>query len=137
MGSGHSASVKSVEEQKPDTGTTLFGSWDNPVADAYALKKQRSKKVMDTAADAAGAAVGSSFQVDAGAGVNPVSTKAPAAKKTLGKVNREVLSVSCKRLLLWYHRGKGCSSQTVDRCRFWQSGCSSQTVDRCRFWQSG
>ena len=77
MGSGHSF-AKAAEEQQPETGTTLFGSWDKPVADAYALKKQVSKKgraVVNKAANAAGAAAGSTFQMEAGAGVKPSGAK--------------------------------------------------------------
>ena len=88
MGSGHSTTkAASAEEQKPETGTTLFGSWDKPVADAYALKQQVSKKrrvVVVKAADAAGAAAGSTFQMEAGAGVKPSGTKATSAKKGPG-----------------------------------------------------
>lgn len=86
MGSGHS-SAKAAEEEKPDSGTTLFGSWDTPVADAYALKKQASKKgraAVGTAADAAGAAVASTFQLEAGAGVKPSGAKVPSANRAQG-----------------------------------------------------
>lgn len=86
MGSGHS-SAKAAEEEKPDSGTTLFGSWDTPVADAYALKKQASKKgraAVATAADAAGAAVVSTFQMEAGAGVKPSGAKVSSANKPQG-----------------------------------------------------
>jgi len=88
MGSGHST-AKAAEEQQPENGTTLFGSWDKPVADAYALKKQVSKKgraVVNKAADAAGAAAGSTFQMEAGAGVKPSGAKATSAKKGPGTV---------------------------------------------------
>ena len=84
MGSGQS-SVKAPEEQKPETGTTLFGSWDKPVADAYKLKKQVSKNgkaAVKQAADAAGAAVNSAIQMEAGAGVKPPGTKASAGRKS-------------------------------------------------------
>ena len=86
MGSGHSTAT-AAEDEKPDTGTTLFGSWDKPVADAYALKKQASKKgstAVGTAADAAGAAVVSTFQVEAGAGVKPSEAKTASANKAQG-----------------------------------------------------
>ncbi len=83
MGSGHST-TKAAEEQKPETGTTLFGSWDKPVADAYALKKQVSKKGRAVVNKAAGAAAGSTFQMEAGAGVKPLGTKATSAKKGPG-----------------------------------------------------
>ena len=87
MGSGQST-ARASEEQKPETGTTLFGAWDKPVADAYALKKQVSKKgraALKQTADAAGAATDNTIQVDAGAGVKPSNTKASSAKKPAGK----------------------------------------------------
>ena len=86
MGAGHS-SAKAAEEQKPETGTTLFGSWDKPVADAYVLKKQVSRKgktAVSKAANAADAALGSTFQMEAGAGVKPAGSKAAPAKQGPG-----------------------------------------------------
>ncbi len=100
MGSGHST-AKAAEEQKPETGTTLFGSWDKPVADAYALKKQVSKLgrvVVNKAADAAGAAAGSTFQMEAGAGVKPSGAKATSAKKGPGTVYMPRLIYVSRRL---------------------------------------
>lgn len=86
MGSGHS-SAKPAEAQDADTGTQLFGSWDKPVAEAYALKKQASKKgkaAASTAADAANAALGSAIDLEAGAGVKPAGRKTPGKQKGAG-----------------------------------------------------
>ena len=86
MGSGQS-SVKTAEEQKPDTGTQLFGSWDKPVAEAYALKKQVSKKgsvAASKVAGAAGAAFDSAINLEAGAGVKPSGKKTPGKQKGAG-----------------------------------------------------
>ena len=79
MGSGQST-AKPAETQDADTGTQLFGSWDKPVAEAYALKKQASKKgkaAASTAADAANAVLGSAINLEAGAGVQPAGRTGP------------------------------------------------------------
>lgn len=86
MGSGQS-SAKPAETQDADTGTQLFGSWDKPVAEAYALKKQASKKgkaAASTAADAATAALGSAINLEAGAGVKPAGKTSHAKYKGAG-----------------------------------------------------
>lgn len=88
MGSGQST-VKPAEVQTPETGTQLFGSWDKPVAEAYALKKQVSRKgkaAASKAADAAGAALDSAIDLEAGAGVKPSGRKTPGKQKGAGMV---------------------------------------------------
>ncbi|KAL3148288.1 hypothetical protein ABBQ38_013754 [Trebouxia sp. C0009 RCD-2024] len=90
MGSGQS-SAKPAETQDADTGTQLFGSWDKPVAEAYALKKQASKKgkaAASTAADAATAALGSAINLEAGAGVKPAGKTSHAKYKGAGPVKK-------------------------------------------------
>ncbi len=102
MGNGHS-SAKAAEEEKPETGTTLFGAWDKPVADAYALKKQVSKKgrkSVSKAADAAGAAVGSTFQMEAGAGVKPSGAKAASAQKGAGTACLQMHSMVLSEIVI-------------------------------------
>ena len=82
MGSGQS-SAKAAEAQEPDTGTQLFGSWDKPVAEAYA--KKASKKGKAVAAGAANAALGSLINLEAGAGVKPTGkSKTPGKQKGAG-----------------------------------------------------
>ncbi|KAL3136932.1 hypothetical protein ABBQ32_006538 [Trebouxia sp. C0010 RCD-2024] len=86
MGSGQS-SPKPAETQDADTGTQLFGSWDKPVAEAYALKKQASKKgkaAASTVADAATAALGSAINLEAGAGVKPAGKTSHGKYKGAG-----------------------------------------------------
>ena len=97
MGSGQSsAKPAELEGQKAETGTQLFGSWDKPVAQAYALKKQASKKgkaAASQAANAAHAALGSAIDLEAGAGVKPSSNKTPGQQKKAGKAKQCNLSL--------------------------------------------
>ena len=85
MGSGQS-SAKAAETQQADTGTQLFGSWDKPVAEAYAKKaSKKGKAVASKAADAANAALGSAINLEAGAWVKPTGkSKTPGKQKGAG-----------------------------------------------------
>ena len=85
MGSGQS-SAKAAKAQESDTGTQLFGSWDKPVAEAYAKKaSKKGKAVASKAADAANAALGSAINLEAGAGVKPTGKpKKPGKQKVAG-----------------------------------------------------
>ena len=101
MGSGQST-TKPAEMQEPDTGTQLFGSWDKPVAKAYALKKHASKKgnaVGSKAANAANAALGSAIELEAGAGVKPTGGQTPGKHKGAG-VTQHSPSSTCSHLQL-------------------------------------
>lgn len=85
MGSGQS-SARAAEAQEPDTGTQLFGSWDKPVAEAYAKNaSKKGKAVASKAANAAGAALGSAIDMEAGAGVKPTGRKTSGKQKEAGK----------------------------------------------------
>lgn len=73
MGSSHSNSGGQEDSQAP--GTTLWGSWDKPVANAYAEKLQQTKQSNQATTNfksAADAAPQGGVQVNAGAGLNPV-----------------------------------------------------------------
>ena len=84
MGSGQS-SARAAEAQEADTGTQLFGSWDKPLAEAYAKKaSNKGKAVASKAADAADAALGSAIDLEAGAGVKPTGRKTPGKQKGSG-----------------------------------------------------
>ena len=88
MGSTHSNPVQPEEPKAPGT-TTLWGSWDKPVADAYAEKQQQSKQSIQPPTDSKGAADAapqSSVQLIAGAGLNPaaVPTTTAAGLKSAG-----------------------------------------------------
>lgn len=84
MGSGQS-SARAAEAQEADTGTQLFGSWDKPVAEAYAKKaSKKGKAVASKAANAADAALGSAIDLEAGAGVKPTGRKTPGKQKGAG-----------------------------------------------------
>lgn len=84
MGSGQS-SAKAAEAQEADTSTQLFGSWDKPVAEAYAKKaSKKGKAVASKAADAANEALGSAIDLEAGAGVKPLGRKSPGKQKGAG-----------------------------------------------------
>ena len=88
MGSGQS-SARAVEAQEADTGTQLFGSWDKPVAEAYAKNASKKGKAVASkaakAANAAGAALGSAIDMEAGAGVKPTGRRTSGKQKQAGK----------------------------------------------------
>ena len=106
MGSGQS-SAKAAEAQEADTGTQLFGSWDKPVAEAYAKKaSKKGKATASKAADAANAALGSAIDLEAGAGVKPTGkSKTPGKQKGAGTLGRQVLTRAAALLLVL-----GCTS---------------------------
>ena len=82
MGNNTSSQTPAAEP-KATAGTTLWGSWDKPVASAYVTKQQQSKSAKSgqkgaagtnaAGEDAANAAPGSSVQVQAGAGLHPAA----------------------------------------------------------------
>ena len=82
MGNSTSSQTPAAEP-KATAGTTLWGSWDKPVASAYVTKQQQSKSAKSgqkgaagtnaAGEDAANAAPGSSVQVQAGAGLHPAA----------------------------------------------------------------
>lgn len=85
MGSGQS-SARAVDAQETDTGTQLFGSWDKPVAEAYAKNaSKKGKAVASKAANATGAALGSAIYMEAGAGVKPTGKKMSGQQKGAGE----------------------------------------------------
>lgn len=69
--------------------TTLWGSWDKPVARAYATKQQSKSAVASPEGTggkaAADAAPGSQVQLQAGAGLNPPVADNKQAAKSAGR----------------------------------------------------
>ena len=107
MGSGQS-SAKAAEAQEADTSTQLFGSWDKPVAEAYAKKvSKKGKVVASKAAGAANAALGSAIDLEAGAGVKPSGRKTPGKQKGAGKTECPPTVIahncSCSASCPWLH----------------------------------
>ena len=85
-------------EPKPAAGTTLWGSWDKPVAGAYVTKQQKSKSGKAAtkgaaAKSAAGAAPGSSVELEAGAGLNLAAATKESGLKPAGTYPAPALCV--------------------------------------------
>lgn len=85
-------------EPKPVAGTTLWGSWDKPVAGAYVAKQQQSKSAKAAtkgavAKGAAGAAPGSSVELEAGAGLNLAASNKELGLKPAGTCPARALGI--------------------------------------------
>lgn len=104
---GNSVSSQTPAAQpKTVAKTTLWGSWDKPVAQAYTHKQQQISSAQSSPEDAAGksaagAALDSSVQLHAGAGLNPVVV----AHNPTAKSGKAVICTGLKSHNFQLHQG--------------------------------